>query len=639
MKKKLFRLLICLMGFACLFVGLNVDAADGYMYSSDGKLIESSVGLTVTSDGIYGVLSDAWNGFTEDNAVTDFNSPSDMCLYTDPVSGKETLYVVDSDSNKLFVFDGSIRYQETISSFPLDPSLIDGAVVYKFSGATRNAVINALNAAECEYSEITQDEKGNVSVYTTKVDKDKVKNTLVNALGITNFEEDGKQLYKEAELAKINTRVVSGSSASKGKLWTNDARNAYSSEQTVPEVECLGLAGVYRNRRPLKDAEGVNVLDENGETVYQDVLYLCDKTNMQVLLLNPETYEVIQVISAPEGVDFADKFFPSKIVTDVTGRVYLICEGVYEGILLMSYQGEFMRMVGVNYTTLSVWDAIKRNFKTEEQLKQEVTILQTTFNNLTIDSKGFLYTVSSAVTNADGTVSDEAMIKRINQANTDVLKRNGYSKPKGDLITIKTGAQAGGSNFMSIAINEYGVYTVADSKHNRLFTYDNEGNLLYISGGKGSQVTDISNATAIAYQGENILVLDKGSKCIMRFEPTDFARSINRAVQYEFIGDATAAAEEWQNVISANPAYELAYVGVGKKLYSEGRYQEAMLQFEKGADVAYYSRAYKMYRDDLIKKYFPAVFVGILVLIVVRYVFKIRKKLKNRKAYDDGDFL
>ena len=639
MKKKLLRLLICLMGCACLFVGLNVDAADGYMYSSDGKLIESSVGLTVTSDGIYGVLSDAWDGFTKDNAVTDFNSPSDMCLYTDPESGKQTLYVVDSGSNKLFIFDGSMRYQKTVASFPLSSDLIDDAVLYKFTGPTLNEVKRVLAETNYNITEVSQDEKNVISVYTNKADKDKVRNTLVTTFGIANFDEDGKQLYKEAELAKINTKIVSGSSASKGKLWTNDARNAYASSQTLPEIECLGLAGVYRNQRPLKDANGTNVLDENGETVYQDVLYLCDKTNMQVLLLNPETFEVIQVISAPEGVDFADKFFPSKIVTDVTGRVYLICEGVYEGILLMSYQGEFMRMVGVNYTTLSVWDAIKRNFKTEEQLKQEVTILQTTFNNLTIDSKGFLYTVSSAVTNADGTTNSDAMIKRINQANTDVLKRNGYSKPKGDLMTIKTGAKAGGSNFIAIAINEYGVYTVADSKHNRLFTYDNEGNLLYISGGNGSQITDITNATAIAYQGENILVLDKGSKCIMRFEPTDFAKSINKAVEYEFIGDAIAAAEEWQNVISANPAYELAYVGVGKKLYSEGRYQEAMLQFEKGADVAYYSRAYKMYRDDLIKKYFPYAFVGVLVLVVLRFVLKIRKKLKNRKAYDDGDFL
>ena len=584
MKKKLFRLLICIMGFVCLFAGLNVDAADGYMYSSEGKLIECSVGLTVTNDGIYGVLSDAWAGFTTDNSVNDFNSPSDMCLYTDPKTGEQTLYVVDSSSNKLFIFDGSIRYQKTVASFPLSKSLIEKGV-----------------------------------------------------------DEDGKIIFNEEGLAKINTKVTNGSSNVKGKLWDADARNAYDvvapKTPVVPEIECLGLSGVYRAQRPLKDAEGKNILDDNGETLLQDVLYLCDKTNMQVLLVNPETFEVFQVISVPEGVDFADKFFPSKIVIDVTGRVYLICEGVYEGILLISYQGEFMRMVGVNYTTLSVWDAIKRNFKTEEQLKQEVTILQTTFNNLTIDSKGFLYTVSSAVTNADGTTNDTQMIKRINQANTDVLKRNGYKPPKGDLITIKTGSKAGGSNFIAIAINEYGVYTVADSKHNRLFTYDNEGNLLYISGGNGNQVTDISNATAIAYQGENILVLDKGNKCIMRFEPTDFARSINKAVEFEFIGDAVSAADQWQNVINANPAYELAYVGVGKKLYSEGRYQEAMLQFEKGSDVAYYSRAYKMYRDDLIKKYFPAVFVGLLVLIVVRFALKIRKKMKNRKAYDDGDFL
>ena len=116
MKKKLFRLLICVMGFVCLFAGLNVEAAGGgYMYSSDGKLIECSVGMTVTADGIYGVLSDAWAGFTDDNSVNDFNSPTDMCLYTDPVTGEETLYVVDSESDKLFVFNGAMRYQKTIS--------------------------------------------------------------------------------------------------------------------------------------------------------------------------------------------------------------------------------------------------------------------------------------------------------------------------------------------------------------------------------------------------------------------------------------------------------------------------------------------------------------------------------------------
>ena len=125
----------------------------------------------------------------------------------------------------------------------------------------------------------------------------------------------------------------------------------------------------------------------------------------------------------------------------------------------------------------------------------------------------------------------------------------------------------------------------------------------------------------------------------MRFKPTDFAKSINKAVYYEYIGDADKAADEWQNVIHANPAYELAYVGVGKKLYEEGRYQEAMLNFEKGADVKYFSRAYKMYRDDIIGKYFPYVGGGILILIALNITLKVVKKAKKRKTGVEEDEL
>ena len=584
--KKIYRILIVIICLLTLSTSLLVRAADGYMYSSDGKLIECSVGFTITSEGIYSVLSDAWKGLKEDNDndVSVFNSPSDMCLYEDPDTHEQTLYIVDSGSSYLFLFDENIKYKGTIKGFKVDPT--------KFS----NAELNAMNTA-----------------------------------GST-----------------ANTKTA---------LWSQNAVSDYQTNGTLPQIHCSGLSGVWRAKRPFK-INGINVLDENEETIYQNVIYLCDSVNKQVVLISADgfdytykdeenndvnihydRFEVMQVVSAPIGVDFTDKFQPTKMVTDITGRMYIICEGVYEGILLMSYNGDFMRMVGVNYTTLSVWDAIKRNFKTEEQLKQENQILSTIFNNITIDEKGFLYTVSGAVKNANGTYNTNAMIKKINQANTDVLKRNGYKAPIGDLITIKTGANAGTSNFIAIDINDYGVYTVADSKQNRLFTYDNEGNLLYISGGSGNQVTDIGKCVAIAYQGEYMLVLDGINKCVMRYEPTDFARKINKAVEFEYYGDAESAADQWQNVINANPAYELAYVGVGKKLYSEGRYQEAMLQFKKGADVNYYSRAYKKYRDDIIKKYFPAALTVLLVLIALRIVLKVIKKRKNKKPYEDGELL
>ena len=591
--KNIYRTLIVLVCFVSLVAGLTTKAASsGYMYSSDGKLIECSVGFTITPDGIYTVLSDAWQGLLRDNdnKASVFNSPSDMCLYDDKDNNTHTLYITDKSSNYLFIFDQDLRYQQTIKSYKVDPA--------KF---------------------VNKD--GNYS----------------NELIMMNTAGDVAKTYK--------------------KLWTADVISEYEANGTLPQIVCAGLSGVWRAKRPFK-VNGVNVLDDTGNAVYQNVVYLCDTVNKQVVLISADEFdyiytdeehnvtnyhydqfEVMQVVSAPTGVDFSEKFQPTKMVTDVTGRMYIICEGIYEGILLMSYDGDFMRMVGVNYTTLSVWDAIKRNFKTEEQLQQETQILNTTFNNITIDEKGFLYTVSGSVKNADGTYNTSAMIKKINQANTDVLKRNGYKAPIGDLVTIKTGANAGTSNFIAIDINDYGVYTVADSKQNRLFTYDNEGNLLYISGGSGNQVTDIGRCVAIAYQGEYMLVLDGINKCVMRFEPTDFAKKINKAVEYEYYGDSENAANEWQNVINLNPAYELAYVGVGKKLYAEGRYQEAMLQFKKGADVAYYSRAYKKYRDDIIKRYFPYAITIVLLLVVVGIVFKVIKKRKNKKPYEDGELL
>ena len=568
------RVLVVLALALTIFVLANTKVSAGYMYSSDSTLINCSDGFSITSDGIYNILSTAWSGFMGDegNTASSFNSPEDLALFTDPETGEETIYAVDSGSNKLFIFDSYLNYKRTINSFKI--------------------------------------------------------NLLSN---------NRSHLWTEDEISLINTRSNDGKTSV--KLWNSETNfDQYRIKENKLSISLFGVSGVYRALRPVKDDNNRNVLDENGNTVYQDILYLCDTKNKQVILCDVDNdYEVVQVVSTPLGYNFSDKFQPSKIATDSTGRMFIISDNVYEGILLMSYQGAFMRMVGVNYTTLSVWDAIKRNFKTEEQLQQETTILQTSFTNLCIDDMGFLYTTSGPVTNADGSVSKDKMIKRINQSNADVLKRTGYFKPTGDLIVRNTGKGAGSSSFVAITVNKFGVYTVADQRNNRLFTYDDAGNLLYISGGSGNQVTNISIPAAIVYQGENLLVLDKGNKCIMRFEPTDFAKKINNAVYCEYFGDAEGASSQWQDVINSNPQYELAYVGVGKKLYEEKRYQEAMLYFQKGANVKYYSRAYKAYRDDVINRVFPTVVTILLIGIAGLIVFKLVKKHRNKKAGEEDE--
>ena len=351
----------------------------------------------------------------------------DMFVYStnEKTIEDDVVYVVDATSNSLFVFDGTMKFKEKISKFEIDPT------------------------------EFTVEE---LSTFRTG-DYDSSKKTTTSSLLGTN--EFWKK-YDEVLEIPYDQRT----------------------EDQKFYISLFGVSGVYRAIRPEKDEKGAHTGN------YQDLIYLCDTSNAQIVIVDSATYKVVDVVPAPAKADFASKFAPVKMVTDSSGRMYIISSGIYEGIILMNEKGDFMRYVGVNYTTLSFWDAFLRNFKTEEQLAAEVSILATIFNNLTIDKKGFLYTVSSGVKNASTGVTDYTkMVKRINQAGNDVLIRNGYALPQGDLVTIKTGANAGGSNFAAITVNEYGVYTIIDKKMNRLFTYDNEGNLLYISGGSGIEQT------------------------------------------------------------------------------------------------------------------------------------------------------
>ncbi len=127
-----------------------------------------------------------------------------------------------------------------------------------------------------------------------------------------------------------------------------------------------------------RDANNVIIEGE-----FEDLIYLSDTGNNQIVIIDAKTYEVVQIISTPSDQAFSEKTFsPTKVVTDSAGRIYVISDGIYEGIILLSNKGEFMRFVGVNYTTMSFWDALWRNIATEEQRKQMTSILNTEFKKL-----------------------------------------------------------------------------------------------------------------------------------------------------------------------------------------------------------------------------------------------------------------
>ncbi len=433
----------------------------------------------------------------------------------------------------------------------------------------------------------------------------------------------------------------------------------------------------------------------------EDLIYICDKGNHQIVVFkadsyqeeNPETkegsYQVYQVVSAPLEQLGKNTFDPKEVLSDSAGRIYVIADKINDGIMQFSKEGQFNSYTGVNYVTLSAWDIFWRNFATQAQREKMTTLYNTSFTDM-VYKDHMLYTTSYAIS-VTKEVNDGIMIKKINPSGKDVLRRNGYNAPKGDNKYIKTDdgkGTYGPSKLESVTVNEYGVYTVVDSNRGRLFTYDNEGNLLYISGERGDLIDKISNPVAVQYLGEDLLVLDKNRRAIIKFEPTKIGSLINRAVEQEYNGRTTreepkvntrtktwwigkedtkiafseqefyeqdgtwwigdtntgieaeelAAVDYWEQVVKLNANYEYAYIGIGKMYQNRGEYKQAMKYFKLGADRYYYGKAFKQYRDAKIRKYFGPVVITVAVLIVGGVVFSAvrRKKLGIKREEETG---
>jgi hypothetical protein len=218
------------------------------------------------------------------------------------------------------------------------------------------------------------------------------------------------------------------------------------------------------------------------------------------------------------------------------------------------------------------------------------------------------------------------------------------SKPIiGDLIVTQyTEANAGwmagflsdDSRFEDIKVWPNGMYTAIDSRKCRVFTYDEEGNLLYIFGGFGSQFGMFRKPVAIDMMGDNIFILDDLRGNITIFEPTYYGNLINTATTMRHEGREADAVALWEELLRIDNNYQLAYSGIGKSMLSKGDNREAMLYLRAGNDLRYYSVAFRRYRNEVLNESLPTVltvgFIAIFAIIALRITLKIIRKRNER---------
>lgn len=372
----------------------------------------------------------------------------------------------------------------------------------------------------------------------------------------------------------------------------------------------------------------------------EGLLYVADSKNARIVVLRPDG-GLERILEAPDSDVFPDGFVyePSALGVDSAGRIYVISKSTNMGVIALNAEGEFEGFVGAEKVVPKVTDLFWRLVTTREQKSRTAKNVPTEYNNIAIDELGFLYVTSSALSasnqlaairNRDAS-SRHAPIKRLNNLGIDVLKRNGSYPPAGDIQITKDV-----SRFIDVALAEDGVYSVLDSTRNKIFTYDQEGNLLFAFGGYGSQNGVFQSASALAYQNTNLLVLDRGTGKLTVFRRTEYGDSIARAIQARSNRKYDDSIAAWQEVLSKNPAFEMAYSGAAYSHMRKAEYAEAMRNYKLANNWEQYFKAFAEYRREWIGKWVLLIPVLAAVILWLLYRFTNYAKRVNASGWIKG---
>ncbi len=406
------------------------------------------------------------------------------------------------------------------------------------------------------------------------------------------------------------------------------------------------LDAACRVARVLNGVHGSRVTDTlahpKGLCFRDGLLYIADTDNRRILAVDPQTGGVKKEIADPgiqvlgEEVDF----FPIRLSVDRSGRLFVVSRNVNRGLVMLSADGSFGGFIGAPKVKvdLSVW--LTRLFATEEQLRRMQAFVPTEYNSVDMDSEGFVYATIGSVSTASikaaisarDSSGENAPIRRLNAKGEDILTRNGFFPPVGDLQFT---AADGCSTIADVAVRGGGVYTLLDSRRGRLFTYDRGGALLYILGGTGDRIGCFTSPCAVAWWNGRLAAAD-GAGALTLFDVTDHGRVVDAAVAADEAGDYAASDKYWDMALDTDANLYTAYTGRGKAEYRKGNYKAAMALYRAVGETTYYSQAKAAFRQQWLRDHaLPVGIAGVLAVGALIYVWFFRRK-KSAKPKKGG---
>ena len=471
---------------------------------------------------------------------------------------------------------------------------------------------------------------------------------------------DGEALYSPDAYSADNAYTYTKMGLDKNlksprDLETDKEGNVYIADSGNNRVLVLNRYYEYQTSlTTFINSNGTNdsLLNPSGVFVTDTSIWVCDTDHSRLVEFDKNTYGFLRIIDAPESqlLDENAVYTPVAMAIDQYGRIYVVSTTTKEGVIVMDANGDFVGFIGAQAVTISAWEILWRNFQTDEQKKITATKSSVAYNNIAITEDGFIYATTSAIKegSVQGAISSKSKdgkympVKLLNPAGDEIMRRNGFWPPAGEIDIFNTAAALSGediptgpSTIIDVACGPEKTWTIADSKRKKLYTYDFNGNLLFAFGDQGKMLGSIAGISAVTYQDDRLLVMDAAANCLIVYERTEYGDMLIEAIAAENSLDYTYAIECWKKILQRNNNFDAAYVGIGNALYRSAKYEEALSYYESAYDTENWSESYKMVRKEWMSDWILVMLAIIIVLIVlIGKFFGFAAKVNKRVATD-----
>lgn len=305
-------------------------------------------------------------------------------------------------------------------------------------------------------------------------------------------------------------------------------------------------------------------------------------------------------------------FLPRKIVVNNGGVMFIICDKNRNGIVQMTEDegGSFLGYFGTNATRVDFTTILARALLSDEARAKMASNMPATPDNLAIDQKNLIYTVTR------GEMFDT--LKKLNIAGTNMIEADAYED-------VPAGVATGKYN---------NIFVVAQKGF--IYEYNSEGELLFAFGGSddGGQRIGLAKTVSAIQVDDNdkVYILDADAKQIQVYVPTEFTNKLHEALYLYSMGRYTESKEPLQEVLTMNSLFDYANKAMGKAYLMERDYESAIYYAELAKDKDTYSTAFWEIRNDWLKENIVTA-VGVIVLIYI--LVKVYKYFKSKGKFDN----